>query len=153
MGIRFVGEQTAKSFSTHFATFKELSRTHEEELLKIPDIGPRVAHAIVHALKDSVFTADALEMESKHLQFEQKATALGAQLQGKTFVITGTLALPRDEAAQIIEAHGGKVLSSVSSKLNYLVVCDDAGSKLEKAQKLGVAILSWDDLQGMIQVP
>ncbi len=150
LGIRFVGEQTAKSLSIHYLSLASLTKATEADLLKIPDIGPRVAGAIVHAMQDSVFIEDALELESKHFIFEQHSIPLGTQLQGKTFVLTGTLIIPREEATHIIESHGGKVLSSISSKLNYLVVGDDAGSKLEKAQKLGVAILSWENVQDMI---
>lgn len=151
LGIRFVGEQTAKSLSVHYASFKELSQTTEENLLSIPDIGPRVAHSILLAMKDVAFVADALELENKHLKLEKKTTPSSTQLQSKTFVITGTLPVSRDEAAQWIETHGGKILSSVSSKLNYLVVGEDAGSKLEKAQKLSVPILSWEELQEMVK--
>lgn len=151
LGIRFVGEQTAKSLSVHYASFKELSQTTEENLLSIPDIGPRVAHSILLAMKDVAFVADALELENKHLKLEKKTTPSSTQLQSKTFVITGTLPVSRDEAAQWIETHGGKILSSVSSKLNYLVVGEDAGSKLEKAQKLSVPILTWEELQEMVK--
>ncbi len=151
LGIRFVGEQTAKSLSTHYSSFQALSHSTEEELLLIPDIGPRVAQAILAAMKDEDFVCDALELETKHLIFERKESLTGMQLQSKTFVITGTLPVSRDEATHWIEAHGGKVLSSISSKLNYLVVGDDAGSKLDKAQKLSIPILSWEDLQTMVQ--
>jgi DNA ligase (NAD+) len=151
LGIRFVGEQTAKSLSAHFSSLKELSKASEEALLQIPDIGPRVAASIVSGLKDKDLLHDALELENKHLSFiSSLSRQKGTQLQGKTFVITGTLPISRDEASVIIEAHGGKVLSSVSSKLNYLVVGDDAGSKLEKAQKLNVSILRWNDFLTMI---
>lgn len=150
LGIRFVGEQTAKSLSVHYPSFEKLSKTNIEELLKIPDIGPRVAESIISAFQDEEFVNDAQELEAKHLKFESSKNLKGTQLQGFTFVITGTLPLSRDEVSDLIESHGGKILSSVSSKLNYLVVGDDAGSKLEKAQKLGVKILNWDDLQSMI---
>lgn len=151
LGIRFVGEQTAKSLSVHYASFKELSQTTEEKLLSIPDIGPRVAQTLLIAMKDPAFVADALELEDQHLKIEKKAEPTGTQLQFKTFVITGTLPVSRDEATQWIETHGGKILSSVSSKLNYLVVGEEAGSKLEKAQKLSVPILTWEELQKMVK--
>ena len=67
-----------------------------------------------------------------------------------SFLITGTLPVKRDDAKDLIEKNGGKILGSVSSKLNYLVVGDDPGSKLDKAQSLGVTVISWEDLQGMV---
>lgn len=152
LGIRFVGEQTAKSLCIHYSSIEELSKATEEELLQISDIGPRVAASIVSALKDKDLLKDALELENVHLSFESPAQQLkGTQLQGKTFVITGTLPVSRDEASALVEAHGGKVLSTVSSKLNYLVVGDDAGSKLEKAQKLNIPVLDWEALLSMIK--
>ncbi len=151
LGIRFVGEQTAKGLSTRFSSINDLSKASEMELLEIPDIGPRVAASIATSLKDKELLHDALELESKHLHIESSSTKQkGTQLQGRTFVITGTLPVSRDEASAIIEMHGGKVLSSVSSKLNYLVIGDDAGSKLEKAQKLNIPILAWADLLTML---
>lgn len=152
LGIRFVGEQTAKSLSSHFSSFKDLSQTTEEVLLGIPDIGPRVANSILTTMKDDSFVADAQELESKHLIFDMKSSLTGTQLQSKTFVITGTLPVSRDAAISLIETHGGKILSSVSSNLNYLVVGNDAGSKLEKAQKLSIPILSWEELQEMVKI-
>jgi DNA ligase (NAD+) len=92
-----------------------------------------------------------MELEQKHLHFESPSTKKGSGLEGKSFVITGTLPVSREEASSYIDLHGGKVLSSVSSKLDYLVVGDNAGSKLEKAQKLNISILSWDDLQAMVE--
>jgi DNA ligase (NAD+) len=150
LGLRFVGEQTAKSLSIHFNSIKELIAANEETLLKIPDIGPRVAASIVQSFADSQLVRDALELEEFHLRLNKKPVLEGNQLEGKTFVITGTLPVPRDEASALIEAHGGKILSSVSSKLNFLVVGDDAGSKLEKAQKLNVSILDWSELLKMV---
>jgi DNA ligase (NAD+) len=82
------------------------------------------------------------------VQKPQRATS--GTLSGKSFLITGTLPVKRDEAKDLIEKHGGKILGSVSSKLNFLVVGDDPGSKLEKAQGLGVTIISWEELQEMV---
>jgi DNA ligase (NAD+) len=151
LGIRFVGEQTAKTLSTHFKSVTDLSLATEDDLLKIPDIGPRVANSIIQSLKDQAFLSDALELETSHLKIELKSEIKGIQLQGKTFVITGSLPVSRDKAQGYITAHGGKVLSSVSSKLNFLVVGDDAGAKLEKAQGLNIPSLSWDDLLRMVE--
>lgn len=151
LGIRFVGEQTAKSLSLHFSSIRALSEATKDYLLQIPDIGDRVATSIVEAVQNEMFLEDALELETKHLQFKTTKSQSGHQLNGKTFVLTGTLPIPRDEASAFIEDNGGKILSSVSSKLNYLIVGEDAGSKLEKAQKLNVSILTWDDLLRLIK--
>lgn len=151
LGIRFVGEQTAKSLANQFSSIEELSHATEDQLLQVPDIGPRVAESIVNALRNKTLLQDALELESQHLHLQKKAASSSNELMGKSFVITGTLPITRDEASAIIEAHGGKILSSVSAKLNYLVVGEDAGSKLEKAQKLNIPVLAWEDLIALIQ--
>lgn len=150
LGIRFVGEQTAKSLASHYSSLESLIEAKEEDLLTIPDIGPRVAQSLVLALQESDLQEDALELANTHLQLKSSSESKGQQLKGKTFVITGSLPLSRNDAGQFIESHGGKVLSSVSSKLNYLVVGDDAGSKLEKAQKLNIPVISWDELLKLI---
>lgn len=82
------------------------------------------------------------------IQALQRSTT--GKLAGMSFLITGTLSVKRDDAKDFIEKNGGKILGSVSSKLNYLVVGDDPGSKLEKAQGLGVKIISWEELQEMV---
>jgi DNA ligase (NAD+) len=151
LGIRFVGEQTAKSLADRYPSIKSLSLATEDELLTIPDIGPRVAASVVKAFQDADLLNDAKELEEKHLRISSAQTIRGTRLQGKTFVITGTLPIPRGEAAAIIESHGGKTLSSVSSKLNYLIAGEEAGSKLEKAEKLQIPILDWGGLLKMLE--
>lgn len=150
LGIRYVGEQTAKTLSSVFASIKELSRATEEDLLKIPDVGPRVAASIVSSFQDPFLKEDAIELENKHLHLPSSKESTGNVLQAATFVITGTLPVPRSEAIELIESSGGKTLSAVSSKLNYLIAGDDPGSKLEKAQKLNIPILSWDDFLSLL---
>ena len=150
LGIRFVGEQTAKSLSVFFSSIEKMSKATLDDLVKIPDIGPRVAQSIVSAFEDEHFTAIAIELETQHLFFDSSSKKNSDKLTGKSFVITGTLPVSRETAKNIIESNGGKVLSSVSAKLNYLVVGDDAGSKLEKAQKLDVLILDWAQLLELI---
>jgi DNA ligase (NAD+) len=85
------------------------------------------------------------------LKIQGPVRNVSGPLQGLSFLITGTLPLPRDAAKDLIEKNGGKFLSSVSSKLNYLIVGDDPGSKVEKAQSLGVKILNWEDLLLLIK--
>ncbi len=149
-GIRFVGEQTAKALAEHFGNMEAFLKCSTEELLLIPDVGPKVALSIQSTLSNRVFVKEVQTLIT-HLQVENPKRNLNGKLSGTSFLITGTLPVPRDHAKELIESHGGKVMSSVSSKLNYLVVGDDPGSKVEKAQSLGVSIIGWDELQGMIK--
>lgn len=150
LGIRFVGEQTAKALSQHFVTVDAFLEAKEEELVSIPDIGPKVALSITKWLKEKRLTNEVKNLVKLGVQIQGPQRATTGPLSGKSFLITGTLPVKRDDAKDIIEKNGGKILSSVSAKLNYLVVGDDPGSKLEKAQGLGVAIISWAELEKMI---
>ena len=91
-----------------------------------------------------------LKKFEKILEFEKPKRSTTGPLSGKSFLVTGTLPVKRDEAHEFIEKNGGKLLSGVSSKLSYLVVGDDPGSKVDKAESLGVAMISWDDLVNMV---
>jgi len=150
LGIRFVGEQTAKHVADHFVTLENFLAAKEEDLLLVPEIGPKVAKAILEWLSNPKLVKDIKDMISLGIEFQKPQRATSGKLSGKSFLITGTLPVKRDDAKDFIEKNGGKILGSVSSKLNFLVVGDDPGSKLDKAQSLGVAVISWDDLQGMV---
>jgi DNA ligase (NAD+) len=150
LGIRFVGEQTAKSLADHFVTIEHFLNATEEELLNIPDIGPKVAKSITEWLSKKALVKEVRELSKLGIEIEGPQRKTTGPLSGKSFLITGTLPVKRDDAKDFIEQNGGKILGSVSSKLNFLVVGDDPGSKLEKAQSLGVKVISWDDLQGMV---
>lgn len=150
LGIRFVGEQTGKALADHFVTVENFLNASEEELLQIPDIGPKVAKSIVEWLNKKTLVKEVRELIKLGVTVEGPMRKTTGPLSGKSFLITGTLPVKRDDAKDFIEQNGGKILGSVSSKLNYLVVGDDPGSKLEKAQTLGVQVISWDDLQKMI---
>lgn len=149
LGIRFVGEQTAKALAQHFVTVDAFLTATEEDLVSIPDIGPKVALSIIKWLKEKRLTKEVKSIIQLGVEVEGPQRATTGPLSGKSFVVTGTLPVKRDDAKDFIEQNGGKILSSVSAKLNFLVVGDDPGSKLEKAQGLGVTILSWDDLTKM----
>lgn len=149
-GIRFVGEQTAKLLADHFLTLENFLGATNESLLQVPEIGPKVADSILKWLSNKALTKEAKELVKLGIVFEKSQRSLSGPLSGMSFVITGTLPLKRNEAQEIIEKNGGKILSSVSSKLNYLIVGDDPGSKAEKAQTLGVKIIAWDDLLKML---
>lgn len=151
LGIRFVGEQTARALADHFGTVEGFLSATSDSLVEIPDVGPKVAASITEWLKQKKHVQEVRSLIDLGIEVERLKRNTEGPLVGFSFVITGTLPVKRDEAKDVIEANGGKVLGSVSSKLNFLVVGDDAGSKLEKAQALGVKILSWDDLQRMLK--
>ena len=151
LGIRFIGEQTAKLLADHFGTLEKFLEASEEELVRVPEIGPKVATSIIVYLKNSESKKEILELVKCGIEFEAPKRKAEGKLSGYSFLVTGTLPVKRDDAKDLIEQNGGKILSSVSSKLSYLVVGDDPGSKLEKAQGLGVSILSWDELLKMIE--
>jgi DNA ligase (NAD+) len=149
-GIRFVGEQTAKLLADHFITLDRFLEASNEDLLQVPEIGPKVADSIQKWLANKSIVKEAHELLKLGVEFEASKRSATGPLSGSSFVITGTLPVKRDEAQALIEKNGGKILSSVSSKLSFLVVGDDPGSKVDKAQSLGVKIISWDELLKMI---
>lgn len=149
LGIRFVGEQTAKLLAEHFMTVENFLNATKEELETIPEIGPKVSLSIMSTLHNKKFIDEVLDL-TKFIELEKPKRSSEGPLSGKSFLITGALQIKRDEAQKIIENNGGKILSGVSSKLNYLVVGDDPGSKLDKAQSLEVKIISWDELLKML---
>jgi DNA ligase (NAD+) len=152
LGIRFVGEQTAKSLAGHFKTLDSFLDTDEAALLEIEDIGPKVAQSIVSRLKNTEFRRELKRLVDGGIIIERpKKMGAGQQtLQGVSIVITGTLPMGRDEIKDLIISLGGKSPGSVSKNTNYVLAGDEAGSKLDKAQELGVPILSWTEFQKLI---
>jgi DNA ligase (NAD+) len=149
-GIRFVGEQTAKLISDHYIHLDRFLSATSESLLEIPEIGPKVADSILNWLGNKNLVKQAQELTKLGVSFEVSQRNLSGPLVGKSFVVTGTLPVKREQAHETIEKNGGKILSSVSSKLNYLIIGDDPGSKAQKAETLGVQIITWDDFIKMI---
>lgn len=149
MGIRFVGEQTAKSLARHFHSLETLLNTNEEELLSIDDIGPKVSKSIITALESKEFQKEIKTLVKLGVELKAEKQTQKTGWKGLTFVITGTLPLGRDEVKAFIEEQGGKVTGSVSKKTSYVVAGEEAGSKLEKARELNVPVLSWDELQNL----
>lgn len=148
-GIRFVGEQTAKHLADHYGTIEGFLNADAESLMTVPEIGPKVAQSVLKWLGNKTIISDVKRILNSGLEIAGPLRNMDGPLSGKSFLITGTLPVKRDDAKDFVEKMGGKILGSVSSKLNYLVVGDDPGSKVEKAQGLGVQIISWDDLQSM----
>jgi DNA ligase (NAD+) len=154
MGIRFVGEQTAKLLARHFGSLENFLGATEEELLNVDEVGEKVAFGILAGLKNKSFVTEMRAIVKLGVELEAGPTkkTRTTALEGQTFVITGTLeGLSRDDAKDLIEQNGGNVSSSVSKKTNFLLCGEDAGSKLEKAQGLGVKIISLDQLKKMLK--
>ncbi|OLY91083.1 DNA ligase (NAD+) [Cnuella takakiae] len=155
LGIRFVGETTAKTLAHAVSHLLELQHFSQEQLMTLEDIGPKVASSVFQFFSndDNIALIKELEGLGLQLQNEQKTHATGGNLEGLTFLFTGTLAkLKRSDAEAMVEANGGAIVSGVSSKLSYLVVGEDAGSKLEKAKKINsVRIISEDEFLKMVQ--
>jgi len=144
LGIRHVGEATAKELAKHFGNLDAWMQATEEQLLEVNDIGPVVAQSITAFLSDPLNRELIEQLRAAGVHWPEGAPAEKRVqvLQGKTFVLTGTLpTLSRDEAKEMIEAAGGKVSGSVSKKTSYVVAGEEAGSKLAKAEELGVTIL------------
>jgi DNA ligase (NAD+) len=157
LGIRNVGESTAKALAQHFGNLDALLHAAQWEggiqLLEVADVGPVVAASIGEFLRDegNLALVNALRGALRWKEGEHVMKAGGA-LAGKTFVLTGTLpTLKRDEAGALIEAAGGKLSGSVSKKTSYVVAGEEAGSKLVKAQELGIAILDEDGLISLLK--
>ncbi|MEL7186935.1 MAG: NAD-dependent DNA ligase LigA [Pseudomonadota bacterium] len=150
LGIREVGEATAAGLASHYGRLSGLQEATEEELQEVPDVGPIVA-ARIHAFFAEPHNLDviaALQQSGVNwAEFEPQEPPENGALIGKTFVITGTLpTMTRDEAKDLIVSAGGKVTGSVSGKTDYLVAGEKAGSKLAKAEKLGVTVLNETNL-------
>jgi DNA ligase (NAD+) len=138
LGIRYVGETTAKMLAQSVSHLLDLSDMSTDQLQRIEDVGVKVAESIRQFFgnRDNIDMLKRLESLGVELQ-SRKATDVVGSLTGKTFLFTGTLRMKRSDAESLVESNGGKILSGVSSKLDYLVVGDDAGSKLEKARRIG----------------
>ena len=144
LGIRNVGEATAKDLARHFGNLRALMNADVERLRQVPDVGPVVAASIARFFAEphNIQVIEQLRAAGVTWPEGEALAAVGSPIVGKTFVLTGTLpTLTRDEARDMIEALGGKVSGSVSKKTDYVVAGAEAGSKLDKAQALGVSIL------------
>lgn len=153
LGIRNVGEATARDLARHFGGLAALMEADAEALQRVRDVGPVVAEGIASFFAEghNREVIARLEQAGVRGRAEARQAETRAVLQGLTFVLTGTLPhLTREEAAALIEGKGGRVSGSVSKKTDYVIAGEDAGSKLEKARKLGVAILDEDGLRQLL---
>ncbi len=155
IGIRFVGATVAEKLAIYFNDIDNISKATLEDLLQVPEIGGRIAQSVVEYFQKVENQEFIARLKAAGLQLIHNAVEIvmeGNTLAGKTFVISGTFQnFERDDLKMKIEANGGKVLSGVSGKLNYLIAGSEAGpSKLEKAQKMNVSIISEDDFLKML---
>ena len=155
LGIRHVGETTAKDLAKHFGNLDRLMDARLEELLEVNDVGPIVAESVRHFFDQPQHREVVEQLRAAGVNWPDIAgTASDAPrpLLGKTLVLTGSLpTLSRDEAKDLIEAAGGKVSGSVSKKTTYVVAGEEAGSKLDKARELGIAVLDEAGLQALLR--
>jgi DNA ligase (NAD+) len=151
LGIRMVGERTAQFLAEHFGSMEALESAGVEELQDVNDVGPRIAESIVEFFSIAANRKLVERLREAGLTLTGRKKRRGTKLAGKTFVLTGTLAhFTRDEAKKMIEDAGGKVTGSVSKKTDYVVAGADAGSKLDKAKELGVAVIDQKEMEKIV---
>jgi DNA ligase (NAD+) len=155
LGIRYIGETVARKLAIHFKSINKLMAATIEELIAADEIGERIAQSVIEYFSDEKHRQEVDKLQAVGLQFvaEEKEVKLASEkLSGQSFIISGVFEkFSRDELKDLIEQNGGKILSSISAKLNYLVAGDNMGpAKLEKAQKLNVPIISDEELLAMI---
>ncbi len=155
LGIRHVGESTARDLATHFGSLDRILAASEAELLEVPDVGPVVAHSL-RSFFDQPHNVEVIEqLRAAGITWPEhdgRPAAAPRPLAGKTFVLTGTLpTLTRDEAKDLLQAAGAKVAGSVSKKTDYVVAGAEAGSKLDKARELGLAVLDEEGLRELLR--
>ena len=153
MGIRYVGEATARSVARHFGDIDALAAAGMEDLLKVDDIGEVIASSIFGFMHDPVQTEEIARLRAAGLQFsaEGAKAALSSALEGKTIVISGSFSISRDAMKELIAAHGGKAGSSVSGKTAFLLAGTKPGpEKLRQCEKLGIPVISEEDFRKML---
>ncbi|MDP2036921.1 MAG: helix-hairpin-helix domain-containing protein, partial [Ignavibacteria bacterium] len=153
IGIRYVGAGAAKKLADHFLSIDALAKATEEEIEEIHEIGPSISKSVRRFFSDkhNIKLIDRLKTAGLTLSSEPKKLKSDS-LAGKSFVLTGTLSsMSREAAKEIIQEHGGGVTSSVSKNTDYVVVGESPGSKFDKAQKLGIAILTEEQFQELIK--
>ena len=153
-GIRNVGKQSARVLAAHFTNMEEVMNATYEELIQLPEFGETISQDIVDFFKQDKIhhILEKLKEAGVNMQSKINESKKDDRFAGKTFVLTGTLpTLTRDQASEIIQSYGGKVSGSVSKKTSYVLAGEEAGSKLVKAQNLGITILSEEQFNEMIK--
>jgi len=155
LGMRMVGERTGQLLAERFSTLEELAGASEEQLVEVPEVGPKVAASIAEFFSEPANREliKRLRKAGVHPTAEKKEVK-SQKLAGKSFVFTGALAnRSREEAGELVQQHGGKVSGSVSKKTDYVVVGADPGSKHDKARELGVTILTESEFESLLKLP
>jgi len=155
LGIPHVGLTAARTLASSFGTVDRLAAASVGELCSVEEIGEIMATAIHDWFRDPGVITLLGKLRDAGLNFGERdpknsSPAADGPLKGTTWVLTGTLSIPREEAAEIIRSRAGKVSGSVSAKTSYLLAGEDAGSKIDKAQKLGVKILNEEAFRNLI---
>ncbi len=152
LGIRYVGAKASALLAKHYGDIDKLAIANVEELITIDEIGPKIAESVINYFADPDNLAYIEKLKSVGVKLtEEHQAPVSQELAGKTFVLTGTLSMPRKEAEALIAACGGKIASSVSKKTSYVVAGEEAGSKLDKANELGVPVLSEAEFRVLVQ--
>lgn len=153
MGIRYVGEATAKGIARHFGSIDAIAAAGMEELLKVDDVGEVIAASVYDFMRDPVQLEEISRLKAAGLRFsaESPRTAMSAALEGRTIVISGTFSISREAMKELIAAHGGKAGSSVSGKTAFLLAGSKPGpEKLKQCEKLGVPVISEEEFMKML---
>ena len=152
LGILHVGVSASRALAEHFPNLDAIRESSVEELQQIPDVGEVVGRSIHEFFREPHNLSVIEKLRKAGLKFEGEPKVEGASpgLRNTTWVLTGTLSQSRDEIAEIIRARGGKVSGSVSKKTSFVLAGEEAGSKLEKAKKLGVRVLDEAEFRGML---
>jgi DNA ligase (NAD+) len=155
IGIRFVGKTVAEKLAYYFKSMDKLAAASVEELLKAPEVGEKIAQSVVQFFSQSQHLNEIARLKKAGLQMEStevEPQRISQKLEGKSFVISGTFEnYERDQLKDVVLANGGRILSGVSAKLDYLLAGENMGpAKLEKAQKLGVTLITIADFEKML---
>jgi DNA ligase (NAD+) len=153
LGIRHVGEATAKSVARHFGNIDAIAAASIEDLLKVDDIGEVIAESIWEFFRDEANLEIIARLKQSGLKFEMEAgpQKLSSCLEGMTIVVSGNFSIPRDEMKALIASHGGKCSGSISKKTRYLLTGEKAGpEKLKKAESLGVEIITEEGFMNLL---
>ena len=153
LGIRYVGEQTAKDLARHFGSIEAIASASKEDLLQVPDVGEVIAESIVSYFRDPVHRIEIERLKASGVQLSMEKTeeTTSDVLKGVTIVISGNFSISRDEMKALIEKNGGKNSGSVSGKTTYLLAGSKPGpEKIKKAAELGVRVISEEEFMGMI---
>lgn len=152
LGIRHVGSHLATVLAKNFKSLENLKKATYEDLISIPEVGPKVAESVITFFRQPHNLEVIEELKKAGLKMEEEEVVKETKLSGLSFVFTGTLkSFSREEAKELVESLGGKVSSSVSSKTSYVVVGEDPGSKYQKAIQLGVKILTEEDFLKLVE--